>query len=76
MAHPPYSRMETEAREQFGKSLEECTDDERMLCEDLAWEYCGLSPTEAAREEWIMQHGYDPVEVDCESNDMDGDDEE
>lgn len=54
---PPYSRMEKEARLLYGKSYEECSDNEKMMCEDLALEYCGISPEEIAREEYERKYG-------------------
>ena len=57
MANPPYHRMEAEAQAWFKKPLEECTEDERRLCEDMAWEYCGCSPEEAAEAEYYRKNG-------------------
>ena len=57
MPKPPYSRMEIEAQQMYGKSYEECSEDERRLCEDMAWEYCGISSEEAAEEEYRRKHG-------------------
>ena len=44
MPKPPYSRLEKEAHDWYGKPYEECNEEEKMLCEDMAWEYCVISP--------------------------------
>ena len=72
MAHPPYSRMQKEARIWFNKSLDECTDDEYIFCEDMAFDYCGMSRTEAAEEEYREKHGYDD---DCYEDDEEDEEE-
>ena len=72
MARPPASRVREEARIWFNKSLDECTDDERLFCEDMAWDYCGMSPMEAAEEDYMQKHGMEDGYYD----DSDDEDEE
>ena len=57
MAHPPYFQMEKEAQRMFHKTFDECSEEEQQLCEDMAWEYCGCSPQEAAQEEYERKNG-------------------
>ena len=38
--------LEQEARRMYGRPYDECTDEQQALCEDFAYEYCGISRDE------------------------------